>query len=148
MHNLNVRILGPSSFISTLFQLKKYLKFNPTPDDLNDNTNIILFHTDALQDKIQKDYIDNNFDMIMIDETQDFDLIMLNILINDTSIPKIFVGDPKQSIYQFRGCINAFNFLPTNSFIIEFYSTFRVGNPSCQIISNKYKIDFFYCKIS
>lgn len=86
-----------------------------------------------------KDYIDNNFDMIMIDETQDFDLIMLNILINDTSIPKIFVGDPKQSIYQFRGCINAFNFLPTNSFIIEFYSTFRVGNPSCQIISNKYK---------
>ena len=60
MHNLNVRILGPSSFISTLFQLKKYLKFNPIPDDLNDNTNIILFHTDALQDKIQKDYIDNN----------------------------------------------------------------------------------------
>ena len=41
--------------------------------------------------------------MIMIDETQDFDLIMLNILLNDTTIPKIFVGDPKQSIYQFRG---------------------------------------------
>ena len=60
MHNLNVRILGPSSFTSTLFQLKKYLKFNPISDDLNGNTNIILFHTDALKDKIQKDYIDNN----------------------------------------------------------------------------------------
>ena len=60
MHNLKVRILGPSSFISTLIQLKKYLKFNPISENLNDNTNIILFHVDALQNKIQKNYIDNN----------------------------------------------------------------------------------------
>ena len=85
-----------------------------------------------------KGYIDKNYDMIMIDETQDFDLIMLNILLNDTTIPKIFVGDPKQSIYQWRGCINGFNYLPKDSLIIEFYSTFRIGDPACEIIRRKF----------
>ena len=51
-----------------MLKLKKYLKFNPIPDDLNDNTNIILFHTDALQDKIQKDYIDNNSSIVNIEK--------------------------------------------------------------------------------
>ena len=57
MHNLNVRILGPSSFISTLNELKIYLKFNPFFNDLNNNIKIILFHTDVLQDKNLKNYI-------------------------------------------------------------------------------------------
>jgi hypothetical protein len=85
-----------------------------------------------------KGYIDKNYDMIMIDETQDFDIMMLNMLLNDTTIPKIFVGDPKQSIYQWRGCINGFDYLPKTALIIEFYSTFRVGNPACEIIRKKF----------
>ena len=44
-----------------------------------------------------KDYIDKKYDMIFIDEAQDFDRVMLNILIEDTTIPKIFVGDPTSS---------------------------------------------------
>jgi hypothetical protein len=60
MHNLNVRILGPSSFISTLNELKIYLKFNPFFNDLNNNTKIILFHIDAMQDKKKKNYIYKN----------------------------------------------------------------------------------------
>lgn len=83
-------------------------------------------------------FIDNAFDMVMCDETQDFDMIMLNMLLNDTKIPKLFVGDPKQSIYDFRGCINAFNYLPKSALIIEFYSTFRVGNPACETINAKF----------
>jgi len=57
MHNLNVRIFGPSSFISTLNELKIYLKFNPLFDGKDDNIKIILFHTDVLQDKNLKNYI-------------------------------------------------------------------------------------------
>ena len=38
-----------------------------------------------------------------------------------------------QAIYQFRA-INAFEYLPSNSLIIEFYSTFRIGNPACDEI--------------
>jgi hypothetical protein len=86
-----------------------------------------------------KEYIDTTYDMIMIDETQDFDIMMLNMILADTTVPKIFVGDPKQSIYQWRGCINGFNYLPPTTLIIEFYSTFRIGDPACEIIRTKFK---------
>jgi hypothetical protein len=59
MHNLNVLILGPSSFISTLNELAKFLKFNFTLEHLNNDPNIILFHEDALMNKKQKDFIEN-----------------------------------------------------------------------------------------
>ena len=58
MHNLNVLILGSSSFISTLNELKGFLKFNPILEKSNNNINIILFHTDALNDKNQKELIE------------------------------------------------------------------------------------------
>ena len=60
MHKINVRILGPSSFISTLNELKAILKFNPLLDNSNDNANVILFHIDVLEDKKQKKFIDSN----------------------------------------------------------------------------------------
>lgn len=103
--------------------------------------NLITFETIRKQSYINKwfkNYIDKTYDLIMIDETQDFDMIMLKMLLNDTTIPKIFVGDPKQSIYDFRGCINAFNYLPKDALIIEFYSTFRIGNPVCDLIRSKF----------
>ena len=60
MHNLNVQIIGPSSFIATLNELKMFLKFNSLLDNINKKPNIILFHVEALKDKKQKEYIDNN----------------------------------------------------------------------------------------
>lgn len=81
-----------------------------------------------------KEYIDNKYDMIFIDEAQDFDNLMLRILITDTTIPKLFVGDPKQAIYQWRGCINAFDHLPSHTLHVEFYSTFRLGELACEKI--------------
>jgi len=60
MHKLNVLILGPSSFVTTLNELQKFLKFNPLFNNINDNHNIILFHVDVLQDLKQKNYIERN----------------------------------------------------------------------------------------
>ena len=60
MHKLNVLILGPSSFISTLNELKMYLKFNPLTGDINNNPNIILFHFDALKEKSHKELLFNS----------------------------------------------------------------------------------------
>lgn len=93
----------------------------------------------SLNERWFNGYIDKTFDMIMIDETQDFDIMMLKMLLNDTTIPKIFVGDPMQSIYQFRGCINGFDKLPSSALTIEFYSTFRIGDPACELIRSKFK---------
>ena len=81
-----------------------------------------------------KEYIDANYDMILIDETQDFDMMMLKMLLDDTTLPRLFVGDTKQAIYEWRGCINAFDHLPASTTYVEFYSTFRVGEPACSII--------------
>ncbi len=83
-----------------------------------------------------KDELDKKYDMILIDEAQDFDMVMLKILLDDTTIPKVFVGDPRQAIYQFRGCINAFDHLPEKTFRIEFYSTFRLGPTACSTLQN------------
>ncbi|MDC0385153.1 helix-turn-helix domain-containing protein [Pelagibacteraceae bacterium] len=60
MHNLNVKIIGPSSFVSTLNELKVFLKFNPILNNTNEDPNIILFHIDVLKDKKLKEYINNN----------------------------------------------------------------------------------------
>ena len=60
MHNLNVLVLGPSSFYSTLNELRMFLKFNPLQEDTIENPNITLFHIDVLQIKKQKDFIDKS----------------------------------------------------------------------------------------
>lgn len=99
------------------------------------------FHTfDSLRKMAQvehwcRDYIDSNYQLIFIDECQDFDPIMLDILLTDTNIPKLFVGDNHQSIYQWRGCINTFSKLPKNSLNIEFYSSYRLGHEACKKIN-------------
>lgn len=95
-----------------------------------------------------KGYIDANYDMIFIDESQDFDNIMLKILLEDTTIPKLFVGDTRQAIYEWKGCINAFDKLPDDSLILEFYSTFRVGLPACDEISQKFEHCYMISKSS
>jgi superfamily I DNA/RNA helicase len=83
--------------------------------------------------------LDKKFDLVFIDESQDFDKLMLDMLLNDVTISKLFVGDPLQNIYSsWRGTINAFDLLPENTLNIEFYSTYRIGNPLCRIITNKF----------
>tara|TARA_E500000178_G_scaffold314094_1_gene332062 strand:+ start:338 stop:943 length:606 start_codon:yes stop_codon:yes gene_type:complete len=59
MHKLNVLILGPASFVSTLNELKLFLKFNPLTDTMKKDYDIVLFHNEALKDKENKSLIDN-----------------------------------------------------------------------------------------
>ena len=57
MHKLNVLIFGPPSFISTLDELKQFLKFNPFTGNLNIEHQITLIHHEALKDKKNIDFI-------------------------------------------------------------------------------------------
>ena len=50
-----------------------------------------------------------NFDWIMVDEAQDSNEAMLDIIYTQNS-SKIFVGDPEQKIYGFRGALNIFEY--------------------------------------
>ena len=124
--------------------IHQYGKRKPVLEELWAKSQEGAFHTFENMRKLAQterwfhQYIDSTYDMIMADETQDFDMNMLRMLLDDTTIPKLFVGDPKQSIYEFRGCINAFLHMPENALKIEFYSTFRVGNPACSIIRKQF----------
>ena len=60
MHELKVLIIGPSVFISTLNELKPFLKFIPLNDASSLAYDIILFHKDALKDTKLKDQINNS----------------------------------------------------------------------------------------
>ena len=57
MHKLNVLILGPNSFFSTLNELKPFLKFNPTEEKNSSDFDVILFHEESLNDKKDKKFI-------------------------------------------------------------------------------------------
>ena len=65
MHKLNVFILGSSSFISTLNELKTFLKFNPILKNSDKNYEVILFHHEVLTDEEQSAFI-NKSDSIKI----------------------------------------------------------------------------------
>ena len=93
-----------------------------------------------------KEILNNIYDAIFIDEAQDFDKLMLKILLDDTYITKIFVGDTKQAIYEWRGCINAFELLPSSTLNIDFYSTYRVGSSACNYISTQIKNLYIFSK--
>ena len=60
MHNLNVLIFGPSSFISTLDELKPFLKFNPLFDNINNKHEVILIHNEELKDTNKKNFIEKS----------------------------------------------------------------------------------------
>jgi energy-coupling factor transporter ATP-binding protein EcfA2 len=46
-------------------------------------------------------------DYILFDEAQDSDPLMLSVLLSQTSTQVIYVGDPHQQIYAWRGAVNA-----------------------------------------
>ena len=60
MHLLNVLIYGPNTFLTTINELKPFLKFNHVSENLHSNHDLILFHEDALKDKKLKEIIHNS----------------------------------------------------------------------------------------
>ena len=80
-----------------------FLKFNPLPEKINDNYEIILFHVDLLKDNKQKDFIYSNSSIKICagnkrDLRDNFDaflqlpatLIEINAIVEDTIAKKRF----------------------------------------------------------
>ena len=71
------------------------------------NEEILITHDGYLKlYHLQKPSLDHDY--IMVDEAQDSNEVMLDIVYNQ-SCNKIFVGDPHQKIYGFRGALNIFD---------------------------------------
>ena len=83
--------------------------------------------------------LNDKYDLIIVDEAQDFNPIMLEMLLRHATTPKLFIGDPMQGIYGFTGAVDAFNRLPKSTLKVEFYSSYRIGNPACKHIRAMFK---------
>ena len=82
MHQLNVLVLGPNIFISTLIELKPFLKFNLYDNILSINKQKIKLHIAI----IHKDFLSNNPKIDILDNNN-----LIKILVSNS--------DEKTSIY-------------------------------------------------
>ena len=103
MHRLNVLILGSNSFVSTINELKTFLKFNSSTEKSNFKYDVILFHDDALKDKKNNEIIMNSNTLKVCASnkkkfTEDFDALLelpftlkeINSVIENISAKKKF----------------------------------------------------------
>lgn len=67
-----------------------------------------------------------NYDRLLIDEAQDMNMVAVRLL-NKVKSKKVIVGDENQSIYQFRGAINAMDILKSDK-EYKLTRTFRFGS--------------------
>ncbi len=72
-----------------------------------------------------------NFDIIYIDEAQDINPVVLDVAENQTHAKIVYVGDTYQSIYQFRGAINAMESVVAPARLLSM--SFRYGQPIADV---------------
>lgn len=65
------------------------------------------------------------YEVIYLDEAQDSNPVSLDIFYRQTHAQLVMVGDPYQSIYEWRGAINAFDTIPTSFVRKELTESFR-----------------------
>lgn len=132
-----------------LFEIVEKIKFNTEVKyaeilwkkscDLNDNFPITHDGYLKLYQLSQPIILDkkNNkqYDFILYDEVQDSNECTLDIILKQNTT-KVFVGDPYQQIYQFRGAINAFDKIKdkTNA-ILPLSKSWRFGNNIAHLAS-------------
>ena len=103
MHQLSVLILGPTSFSSTLDELKPFLKFNSVKEKNSTDFDVILFHEDALNDMENNKIINNSNSLKVLVSSkkkilENFDAFLelptslkeINIVIESVAAKKVF----------------------------------------------------------
>tara|TARA_B100001057_G_scaffold459067_1_gene508897 strand:- start:1143 stop:1748 length:606 start_codon:yes stop_codon:yes gene_type:complete len=103
MHQLSVLILGPTSFSSTLDELKPFLKFNSVKEKNSTGFEVILFHEDALNDMENNKIINNSNSLKVLASSkkkilENFDAFLelptslreINIVVESVAAKKVF----------------------------------------------------------
>ena len=137
MHKLKVLIFGPDSFISTLIELKPYLKFNflkaKKNQDINQNSDfkIIFFHEEVLKDIKSKNIIDN-LDVIKIlvsssiSQNYNYDAFLqlptniqeINSIVENSAAKKTFIKNSSIKIKNYSLNKNKKKLFKNDNFII------------------------------
>tara|TARA_B100000767_G_scaffold150764_1_gene141961 strand:+ start:10621 stop:11244 length:624 start_codon:yes stop_codon:yes gene_type:complete len=137
MHQLNVLVLGPDSFINTLNELKLYLKFNFSNDISNldnssiSNFDVLIFHNKALEKKTNKDII-NTFNSIKIlatnnvEKNNTYNAVLklpatineINSLVENSSVKNVFSKNSSIKIKEYMLDKNEKKLVKDHNFII------------------------------
>ncbi len=137
MHQLNVLALGPNSFINTLIELKPYLKFNLSKANNNLDKNfkvnydILLFHEEFLENKNNKNIIDNLVIIKILassssSKNHTYDALLkfptsineINFIIEKSAIKKKFIENASIKIKNYSLDKNEKKLSKSNNFII------------------------------
>ena len=121
MHKLNVLILGPVSFISTLVELKPYLKFN-----------LYEGFTSKNKDK-------TNFDIVICHEEKEFDTKQDNL--NNKSILKILASKNKYKASNYDGFLNLPTSLSEINSIVEQTISKKIFSKNSSILIKDYLLN-------
>lgn len=102
MGNYNVDI---DEKIERVFRIitNDYIKFK-RQNKLYDFTDLPLYLLDVCQE--YDEHIDNT-DALFVDEFQDIDPVQLAVFEYVDASKRVYIGDPKQAIYAFRGACSA-----------------------------------------
>jgi len=123
--------LGSSSFISTLNELKPFLKFNCLSDEINNKYDLILFHDDVLKNNKKKEFINNSNSIKILASKKknllnNFDAYLelpailqeINISIENISAKKKFNKNSSIQVKNYLLDKNQKKLFTTNDFII------------------------------
>ena len=114
MHKLNVLILGPISFSTTLNELKPFLKFNSIIEKNSLDFDVILFHEEALNNKEAKKLIENSNSLKIFassnkKSSNNYDAFLelpsslkeFNIVVENVAAKKIFIKNSSIKIKEY-----------------------------------------------
>ncbi|MDC0952217.1 winged helix-turn-helix domain-containing protein [Pelagibacteraceae bacterium] len=136
MHQFNVLILGPNNFISTLIELKSFLKFNLYDDILSANKqkiklDILIIHKDVLSINKRLNILSNNNIIKIlatksIEKNTEFDAILklpiklseINSIVEQLSAKKTFIKNSSIKIKNYFLDKNEKKLIKDKSFII------------------------------
>ncbi len=135
------------------FIKKKLIKIKKEKLYFSFNDLIIRLNKILIEDKksVLINIIRKNFPILLIDEYQDTDFLQFNIFNkiylnnnSDLNTKLILLGDPKQSIYTFRGA-NIFNYIKSKKNINFFYTLNKNWRSSSKFVKS---INYLFSRVN
>lgn len=98
-----------------------------------ENTRLAITHDVYLKAFAREGRVSAHFDYIIVDEAQDLNPVLIDI-VRKASRPAMLVGDPWQSIYNFRGAVSAMQAF--DGPILPLSQSFRFGPEIAEVANN------------
>lgn len=99
---------------------------------INANSNVLATHDTYLK-MYQLTKPKLKYDMILLDEGQDSSMCVLDIFNNQNHAKRVLVGDDRQSIYQWRGSVNAMKLTDSSFKRMNLSQSFRYGDSIAKV---------------